>query len=67
MAASKNNQYAVKAETDKASAFLQARCKSDEKNAMVRASQAEGLKLTEWMLKYLNQASGYASTNKNPE
>ena len=51
------NQNTSKPEVDKATSFIHARCKSSDKGAWVHAAQDEGLKLTEWIVKTLNNAS----------
>ena len=48
------NKYAVKDDSDKATSFIHARCKQSDKANWVRTAQVEGLKLTEWIVKTLN-------------
>ena len=45
---------AAKNDEDKALSFIHARCKTEDKAAWVKQANAEGLKLTEWIIKKLN-------------
>lgn len=45
------------AKDDGATSFIHARCKPSDKAKWVKASQSEGLKLTEWIVKSLNSAA----------
>jgi uncharacterized protein (DUF1778 family) len=40
-----------------ATSFIHARCKPQDKAIWVRAAQAEGLKLTEWIVQRLNASN----------
>ena len=42
--------------TEAATSYIHARCAPSEKAAWVRAAQASGLKLTEWIIQMLNNA-----------
>ena len=42
---------------DGATSFIHARCKPSDKAVWVRAAQAEGLKLTEWIVQRLNASN----------
>lgn len=57
MPAPKGNQNAVKGEV-KASSWLQVRVEPVRKSGYVRAAQAVRLKLSEWILGVLDNASG---------
>lgn len=48
-------QYALKPDEEKAESHIHARCKQSDKAQWVRASRGEGLKLTEWIIKNLNE------------
>jgi hypothetical protein len=51
-------QNALKPDELKAESFIHARCKRSDKAKWVIASRAEGLKLTEWIVKNLNKSVG---------
>jgi hypothetical protein len=48
---------AAKPEDQKATSTLIVRCLPSDKASWVKASQLEGLKLTEWVVKILNERS----------
>lgn len=48
------NKNAVKTEDEKATSMLVARVKTEDKARWVKAAQGAGLKLTEWVIKTLN-------------
>lgn len=50
------NTNAAKPPSDKAESFIHARCKRADKSAWVKAAQEQNLKLTEWIVKALNNA-----------
>ena len=56
MGAKTNNSNAKKG-NDTATSFIHARCTPADKNEWTKAAQADGLKLTEWIIKNLNSAS----------
>jgi len=47
---------AAKPPDQKAESFIHARCKTSEKSAWVKAAQAKGMKLTDWIISSLNDA-----------
>jgi hypothetical protein len=49
------NQNASKDEAEKASSFIHARCLPADKARWVKAAQANGVKLTEWIVSALNE------------
>jgi predicted HicB family RNase H-like nuclease len=49
------NQNAAKPDTEKLSSTIVARCKPGDKAAWVKAAQANGVKLTEWIVSALNE------------
>jgi PHD/YefM family antitoxin component YafN of YafNO toxin-antitoxin module len=49
------NQNARKHDADKASSFIHARCLPGDKAKWVKAAQANGMKLTEWIIEALNE------------
>lgn len=52
------NQNAVKPEAEKATSFLQGRCKSSDKAMWVKQAQLRGMKLMPWVIQTLNLATG---------
>lgn len=48
------NKNAIK--DDSATSYIHARCKPSDKSQWVKQAQNEGLKLTEWIVKTLNNA-----------
>ncbi len=48
----KGNKNAIK--DDSATSYIHARCKPSDKAMWVKCAQAEGLRLTEWIVKTLN-------------
>lgn len=50
----KGKQHALKSSQDKSEDFIHARCKSSDKAKWKLAADKEGLKLTEWIVKNLN-------------
>lgn len=53
----KGNKNATKPEADKATSWIQMRVAREEKARFVRQAQNENMKLTEWALKHLREAS----------
>jgi uncharacterized protein (DUF1778 family) len=49
------NQNAAKPDTEKLSSTIVARCRSADKSAWVKAAQADGVKLTDWIIDACNQ------------
>jgi len=54
MPAPEKNQNAVKEDGIKATSTVQFRCHRSDKSRWVKAAQADGLKLTEWIIQKLN-------------
>lgn len=50
------NKNATKDEVNKATSFIHARCKQGDKAAWVKAAEAQKMKLTEWIVKALNNS-----------
>ena len=50
----KGKQHALKPAHDRSESFIHARCKSSDKIRWKLAAEKEGLKLTEWIVKNLN-------------
>jgi hypothetical protein len=50
------NQNALKSDDDKATSYIHARCLPSDKARWVKQAQAEKMKLTEWIVKRLNDA-----------
>ena len=54
MPAPEKNRNAIKEDGDKAQSTVQFRCKREDKTRWVKDAQASGLKLSEWIIKRLN-------------
>jgi hypothetical protein len=50
------NKHNEKTPGDVASAYIHARCKPSDKAAWAASAKAQGMKMTEWILKTLNNA-----------
>ncbi len=54
MPAPQKNQNASKEAGDKLTSTVQFRCHRSDKSRWVKSAQAEGMKLSEWIIKKLN-------------
>lgn len=57
MPAPTKNKNAVKDDLEKSSGYIHARCKKADKAGWVKTAQSKGMKLTEWIVKTLNDAT----------
>jgi len=51
------NKNAVKPDDQKAESYIHARCTSSDKARWVKAAQSKKMKLTEWIVSVLNEAT----------